>query len=250
MHTNKQITASVIGIERLRENIDGPGLRTLVLLSGCPLHCEYCLNKMLLESGIQKDFTPEELHDVLSIDSPYYRISDGGVTFGGGEPALHSKFIKEFYEVATKYGDELDVRIETSLNVPLKHIQLLAPFVSKFYVDIKDMNTEIYCDYTHDFNCDVLDNLKWLSKNGYTQKVLARVPLIPEFNTEEDREESIKILHEMGFETEKFEYIKTREPFQMVHTMGIPAPPDYPDDLMGDLKPDDNDLFKDDEREG
>ena len=58
-----------MGFERLRENVDGPGIRTLVLLGGCPLHCEYCLNKMLLRSGIQKAFTPDELYDILMVDS-------------------------------------------------------------------------------------------------------------------------------------------------------------------------------------
>ena len=245
MERKRHNTASIMGFERLRENIDGPGLRTLVLFAGCPLHCEYCLNKMLLKSGIQKDFTPEELYDILMIDSSYFKVSGGGITFGGGEPAMQSRFIKAFDELCREIDEAMDIRLETSLNVPLEHIQLLAPFISKFYVDIKDMNPEIYCDYTHEYNHFVYTNLEWLSKNGYASKVLARVPLIPEFNTAGNQAESVRVLHEMGFETETFEYIKTHEPFQEIVTMGIP---ELPDDLMGDLKPNDNDMLEDNER--
>ena len=245
MERKRHNTASIMGFERLRENTDGPGLRTLVLFAGCPLHCEYCLNKMLLKSGIQKDFTPEELYDILMIDSSYFKVSGGGITFGGGEPAMQSRFIKAFDVFCREIDEAMDIRLETSLNVPLEHIQLLAPFISKFYVDIKDMNPEIYCDYTHEYNHFVYTNLEWLSKNGYASKVLARVPLIPEFNTAGNQAESLRVLHEMGFETETFEYIKTHEPFQEIVTMGIP---ELPDDLMGDLKPNDNDMLEDDER--
>ena len=234
-----------MGFERLRENVDGPGIRTLVLLGGCPLHCEYCLNKLLLRSGIQKEFTPDELYDILMVDSSYFKVTGGGITFGGGEPALHSRFIRDFHELCKEIDDELDIRLETSLNVPLEHIQLLAPFVSKFYVDVKDMNPEIYCDYTHEYNHFVYTNLEWLSKNGYAPKVLCRVPLIPEFNTEGNQAESVRALHEMGFETETFTYIKTHDPYQEIVTMGIPSDPD---ELMGDLKLENNDMQGDDER--
>ena len=170
----KHRVAPVMGFERLRENVDGPGIRTLVLLGGCPLHCEYCLNKLLLRSGIQKEFTPDELYDILMVDSSYFKVTGGGITFGGGEPALHSRFIRDFYELCKEIDDELDIRLETSLNVPLEHIQLLAPFVSKFYVDVKDMNPEIYCDYTHEYNYFVYTNLEWLSKNGYDVTILEK----------------------------------------------------------------------------
>ena len=237
--------ASIMGIERLRENVDGPGIRTLVLFDTCPLHCEYCLNKMMLKSGIKKDFTVEKLYEILQVDDPYYEISDGGVTFGGGEPALQSRFIEDFYNLTE---GEMSIILETSLHVPLEHVQKLGPIVDRFYVDVKDMNPEIYCDYTHEYNYFLLTNLEWLANNGYASKVVARVPLIPDFNTEEDQAKSVAILKEMGFETETFTYIQTHKPHEPIMLMGIPAPPDYPDDLMGDLKPEEDIIQNNDER--
>ena len=243
---NRHHTASIMGIERLRDNVDGPGIRTLVLFDSCPLNCEYCINKMMLKSGIKKDFSVEELYDLLRIDDPYYEISDGGVTFGGGEPALQSQFIENFYNLTE---GRMSIILETSLSIPLEHVQKLAPIVDRFYVDVKDMNPEIYSDYTHEYNHFLLTNLEWLAKNGYASKVIARVPLIPEFNTEEDQAKSVKELKEMGFEVETFKYVQTHKPLEPIMLMGVPELPDYPDDLMGDLKPEEDIIHTGDERE-
>ena len=108
-------TAKVMGIQRLRDNIDGPGIRSLVLFNTCPLECEYCLNKMMMRSGIEREFTPEQLYDARLVDTTYFEISEGGVTFGGGEPALQVDFIEKFAEIVK---DQWSIILETSLNVP------------------------------------------------------------------------------------------------------------------------------------
>lgn len=218
------MTASIMGIERLRDNVDGPGIRTLVLFNTCPLQCKYCLNKMMLESGIRKEFTARELYGILSIDDPYFELTEGGATFGGGEPALQSRFIEEFHELA---GGTWNIMLETSLNVQLRHIQRLAPIVKRFYVDVKDMDPGIYREYTGRDNSKVYSNLEWLVTNGYASKVTARVPRIPEFNTEEDVASSIRKLKESGIsDIETFEYIQTRKHHSKDDIV-----------LMGDLTP-------------
>ena len=223
-----------MGIERLRENIDGPGFRTLVLFDSCPLECEYCLNRMMMKSGIKKRFTVGELYEALMIDTTYFDISKGGVTFGGGEPLAYSEFIEQFNVITA--GD-WRIIIETSLNVPRKNVIRLANIVELFYVDIKDMNPIIYKEYTHHPGNKAYSNLRWLVGNGYADKVVVRVPLIPDFNTKEDQAESVKILKAMGLKTEPFEYIKTHERY--VTLAGIPSDPE---ELMGDLTPTGNEV--------
>ena len=71
-----------MGIERLRDNVDD-GIRSLVLFDSCPMKCEYCINKMLMQSGIKRRFTAKALFDTLGIDAPYFQVSGGGITFGG-----------------------------------------------------------------------------------------------------------------------------------------------------------------------
>ncbi|MBR0500912.1 MAG: radical SAM protein [Bacteroidales bacterium] len=242
----KPRTAPIMGIERLRDNVDGPGIRTLVLFDSCPLNCDYCLNKLVMSSGIKKDFTVEELYNLLQVDDPYFDISQGGITFGGGEPALQSRFIEDFYEYI---GGDWSIMLETSLNVPLEHIQRLAVFVDRFYVDIKDMNPQIYLDYTRRDGSMAYTALEWLAKNGYADNVIVRIPLIPNYNTEEDQAASIKVITEMGLKAESFKYIETHEPYEPHMTMGLPNIEWPYDDLMGDLKPEEDIIREQDERE-
>ncbi len=77
-----------------------------------------------------------------------------------------------------------------------------------WYVDIKDMNPDIYKAYGCKENKQVVSNLQWLAANGYADKVIIRLPLIPEYNTDEDRQRSQQQLEEMGFTNfDKFNYI-------------------------------------------
>ena len=83
---------NIFKIERLRIETDGEGVRSLVCFSGCPLKCKYCLNKSDMNKA-PLSLTPEELRDSLAIDDIYFKASSvGGVTFGGGEPSVHSEF--------------------------------------------------------------------------------------------------------------------------------------------------------------
>ena len=243
-------TAKVMGIQRLRDNIDGPGIRSLVLFNTCPLECEYCLNKMMMRSGIEREFTPEQLYEALLVDTTYFEISEGGVTLGGGEPALQVDFIEKFAEIVK---DQWSIILETSLNVPYQNVVRLASFVDYFIVDIKDMNPSIYFEYTQHSGFQAYDNLEWLVRNGHASKIRVRVPLIPDYNTEEDQVASIEKLKAMGLEVEPFNYIKTRKREEPMPLAGVPSlPEDHepllgdivcdPDDLVGEL-PGDEDLF-------
>ena len=187
---------------------EGHGVKTLVLFSQCPLKCEYCLDRLSMESGIKKDFTATELYKLLSIDSNFYEVPQGGVTFGGGEPALQSQYIKEVYNLS---AGKWKIKLETTLHAPIKDIERLAEFVETFYVDIKDMNPEIYQQYTGVSPRSAYTALEWLSEKGFASKVIVRVPLIQRYNTEADQLASIQELTRMGFKTELTSYVRTRK---------------------------------------
>ena len=90
-------TAPIMGISRHRLSSDGRGVTTLVGLHGCPLHCHYCLNDKCHEpAGIRHMMSAQKLYDTVCCDNIYFCATGGGITFGGGEPALHSDFIEEF----------------------------------------------------------------------------------------------------------------------------------------------------------
>lgn len=201
---------SIFGICRLRIGTDGHGVRTLVAFHGCPLRCRYCLNpESLKESERVKRMLPEEVMNEVRKDELYYIATNGGITFGGGEPLLNSQYIKDILELGAK---KWSVAVETSLNVPRHHLELLLPYIDEYVVDIKDMNTQIYESYTGKSNSQVKENLKWLVEQGMAERVLCRIPLIPNYNNASDQEKSKKELSEMGITRfEMFTYLIDKE---------------------------------------
>lgn len=188
----------IIGIARHRLSTDGDGVTTLVAFHGCPLRCHYCLNPQSLGDGSRfREYSPEELYAETRIDELYFMATNGGVTFGGGEPCLRPRFIREFRELC---GPEWQLNLETSLNVPVVNIEALLPVVNTLIIDIKDMNPDIYRRYTRESNDLVLDNLRLLAAAGRQYDCIVRIPLIPGYNTDTDREKSRKALEALGFD--------------------------------------------------
>ena len=133
--------APIIGISRHRLGSDGRGIRTLVAFHGCPLSCLYCLNPSCLSPKSDSQLiSVDDIVKILHKDALYFLATQGGVTFGGGEPFLRYDFIRKVIE---KNAEKLDVTLETSLNVPRKNIEAVLPYIREFIVDIKDMDDTI-----------------------------------------------------------------------------------------------------------
>lgn len=188
----------IIGIARHRLSTDGDGVTTLVAFHGCPLRCRYCLNPQSLDNGdCFREYSPEELYAETRIDELYFIATNGGVTFGGGEPCLRADFIREFSELCSA---SWQLNLETSLNVPSVNIEALLPVVNTMIIDIKDMNPDIYRSYTGQSNDLVIDNLRLIADSGRQKDCIIRLPLIPDFNTETDRTASRSRLKTLGFD--------------------------------------------------
>lgn len=189
--------AKIIGIARHRLSTDGDGVTTLVAFHCCPLSCRYCLNPHSLgDGGRFREYSPEQLYAETRIDELYFLATNGGVTFGGGEPCLRPQFIREFRGLC---GPEWQLNLETSLNVPTSNIEALLPIVNTLIIDIKDMNPDIYRDYTGQNNALVLENLRLIADTGRQSDCIVRIPLIPGYNTDADRDASRKALEALGF---------------------------------------------------
>jgi len=198
-------TAKVFGISRHRLTTDGEGVTTLVAFSSCPLRCKYCLNKASWDLANGRDYTPEMLFEEVKIDQLYFLATHGGITFGGGEPLLQVEFIKAFRDLC---GPQWQIVAETSLNVPFENVETLDSVLDGYIVDIKDMNPEIYKAYTRKDGTLAISNLQWILQHGDPNRVIVRVPHIPEFNTDEDVKRSKDQLAAMGVKNiDEFQYI-------------------------------------------
>lgn len=186
-----------IGVSRLRMGTDGDGVTTLVAAHGCSLRCAYCLNPQCFQvRKPRRVYTVQNLLNEVKIDDLYFQATGGGIVFGGGEPLLRADFIHAFCQKAPK---EWKILAETSLALPAELLSKVLGDIDTWIVDIKDMNPEIYKAYTGKSNEDTLRNLKVLIGHVGPERVLIRLPLIPDYNTEEDRGRSLAILREMGF---------------------------------------------------
>ena len=198
-------TAPLIGISRHRLTTDGEGVTTLVAFHGCPLRCKYCLNPQSLHSeGIWKHYDCMQLYEEVRLDELYFLATHGGITFGGGEPCLQSDFIYEFRQLC---GQEWQLSVESSLNVPQENIEKLLPVIDYYIIDIKDINNDIYQQYTGKENEKVLNNLHYLIEHGKNEQIIVRTPIIPVYNSESDVDNSIRLLKEMGItQFDRFTY--------------------------------------------
>lgn len=214
-------TARIAGISRLRFDTDGPGIRTLVPLSGCHLDCAYCINSKLRNPSFGEEYSPEKLLEQVRIDDIYFMASGGGITFGGGEPLLHSEFIRCFREISPAGWN---IAVETSLNVPEEDVKRLIGIVDRWIIDIKELDPARYLEYTGESSERVTSNLNLLEERGCASRILVRIPRILGLNTLQDIMRSARQLKACGFETEVFDYVFP-DSFQK----------QYSDELMGDV---------------
>ena len=190
--------ATVIGRARHRLATDGDGGTTLVAFHGCPLRCQYCLNPQALGDGRRlREYSTDELYAETRLDELYFIATNGGVTFGGGEPCLRPQFIRQF---RTLCDPTWQLNLETSLNVPSSDIEALLPVVNTLIIDVKDINRDIYRRYTGRSNDLVIDNLRLIADAERQKDCLIRIPLIPGDNTDADREASRMALEALGFD--------------------------------------------------
>lgn len=190
------LTAPVITCARHRITTDGQGVTTLVCFHGCPLRCRYCINPFSFAPDTKyRDMSPAQLYDHVRQDALYFLTTGGGVTFGGGEPLLYSEFLREF---RSHCGEQWHLCAETSLNVPREKVDIAAEVIDHFYIDCKDTNPDIYRRYTGKDNIEMLRNLEHLLSFKGPEALTVRVPLIPDYNTETDRQKTKALLTHMG----------------------------------------------------
>lgn len=208
MTMENAVTAPIVTCARLRMQTDGKGVTTLVCFHGCPLRCRYCINPFsFAEDTKRESLTPQQLYDRVKIDALYFLATGGGVTFGGGEPLLYGRFLQEFRQIC---GQDWHLCAETSLNVPREQVELVAGCIDHFYVDCKDTNPDIYRRYTGRNNEKMLENLRFLLSLVGPERITVRLPLILDYNTEEDRQHSRDALQKMGIQ--KFDLFTYRTP--------------------------------------
>ena len=97
-----QVTGRVHSVESFG-TVDGPGVRFVVFLQGCPMRCLYCHNPDTWDPGGGVPTTVEELLAQYARNEAFYR--KGGITVTGGEPLLQIEFVTALFREAKRRGD-------------------------------------------------------------------------------------------------------------------------------------------------
>lgn len=115
--------------------VDGPGIRTVIFLKGCPLKCSYCHNPDTQNASGSKDYTVAELIQFVKRYKKYYDASGGGVTFSGGEPLLQGAFLIEAMTALKNEG--IHVALDTSGYGDERYYKDVLALVDMLLLDIK-----------------------------------------------------------------------------------------------------------------
>lgn len=165
----------------------------------------------ILSNKKYRTLSPEQLWSELSIDYCYYLATGGGITFGGGESLLHSKAIRKFIDIIP---EGVAINLETSLNVPLGErmfldiIEKVLDTGGQLIIDTKALDSDMYSQYTMQDNTKVQSNLRLLVDNGYQEKCIIRVPIIPEYKSKEVAKSEEIYYRKMGFTNiDVFDYV-------------------------------------------
>ena len=95
--------------------VDGPGIRFVVFLSGCPLRCLYCHNPDTWEQKQTLRMTPPQVMEKIRSERSF--LLRGGVTLSGGEPLMQPAFCEELLTLCRQEG--FHTAIDTSGSIPL-----------------------------------------------------------------------------------------------------------------------------------
>jgi pyruvate formate-lyase 1-activating enzyme len=156
--------------------VDGPGIRFVLFMQGCPLRCAYCHNPDTWNCSGGRPMTVEEVLAEIEPYVDYYRRSGGGVTVTGGEPTLQAPFVAAlFEEVQRRFG--LHTALDTSGFCEFKHVETLLNVTELVLLDIKHINNEQHRALTTQPNVRVLAMAEQLSRIG--KPVWLRHVLVP-----------------------------------------------------------------------
>ena len=171
-----QTKGRIFNIQRFSIH-DGPGVRTIVFLKGCPLRCKWCCNPESQEwqiekikiAGVEKiageDTTVKEVLDEIKRDRIYYsRSVGGGVTLSGGECLWQPDFSAALLEAAKSIG--ISTAIETTGFAKQEVLDRILPFVDTVLMDIKHTDSAKHKEFTSQPNDLILENARYIAKNS------------------------------------------------------------------------------------
>lgn len=187
--------------------VDGPGVRFVIFLQGCPLKCLYCHNPDSRDYNSGYLTTAEEMFEKIMRYRNY--IKNGGVTLSGGEPLSQIQFSLKIIELCKE--NNIHTAVDTSGAIPLSQSKIVIDKVDLLLLDIKDIEDNDCINLTGFSNKNALETLNYCEK--INKDVFIRHVLVPNYTLNAEK------LNKLADYCKKFSVIKRVEllPF---HKMG------------------------------
>lgn len=190
--------------------VDGPGIRFVVFMQGCPLRCLYCHNPdtWSVKEPAKYSLTPEELlNEVLKYKN---FIVSGGVTVTGGEPLAQADFLRAFFKLCK--DNNIHTTLDTSGAICNEKTLSVLDYVDLVLLDIKALDAGLHKKLTGANNDSTLKFLDYLEKKAV--KTWIRHVVVPGL-TDDNRH-----LKELAGFLSKYSVIEKVE-LLPYHTMGV-----------------------------
>ena len=196
-------------------SVDGPGIRFLIFLQGCPMRCQFCHNPDSWKTGVGEEWYADDLLDKAERFRSYWG-DKGGITVSGGEALLQIDFLLELFEKAHQRGIntclDTSAQLFTQKGVFFEKFERLMQVTDTILLDIKHIDDEEHRKLTRHSNQNILDCARYLS--DIKKPVWIRHVLIPGIT---DKDEYLVQLRD---------FLKTLDNIQRIdvlpyHTMGI-----------------------------
>ena len=160
---------------------DGPGIRMVLFLQGCPLRCRYCHNPETWDPKKGKEYETKEIIELILKYKNYFG-SDGGVTLSGGEPLLQAESLIPLCKKLK--ANNINIALDTSGVGDRSFYKELLKYIDLVILDIKAIDNESYEKLT---GSKIEASLEFLDEAQKQEKKLwIRSVIVPNINDNED----------------------------------------------------------------
>ena len=169
-------------------SVNGPGIRFMLYLSGCPLRCQYCQNPDMWTMHNGRPVTVGRMLDEVAKYADFIRTAHGGITVSGGEPMLQIRFLEALLR-RCKQDLGLHTAVDTSGFLGARASEDFLDLVDLFLLDIKAGDEELYQLVTSAELEPTLRFARRLSDRG--NRMWLRYVLVPGLTDAEDDVEKV-----------------------------------------------------------
>ncbi|MBE6837962.1 MAG: pyruvate formate lyase-activating protein [Ruminococcus sp.] len=129
--------------------VDGPGVRFVLFMQGCPLRCGFCHNPDTWDFSAGTEVTPDEIMGKVLRYREYFG-EDGGITVSGGEPLSQAEFVTKLFTLCKQNG--IHTVLDTSGSVWNSSVEKLLSVTDMCLLDYKMTDNESYLRH---IGCDI-----------------------------------------------------------------------------------------------